>query len=397
VQKPLTVVWISDFPLEWLPDVPEPVRSMPRRHPATWEIVLMQEFEKDPALRIHVVLLRHRMKEHFSFERTGTTFHVLKAAPWSRLMSLFWLDTLLIKRACKQIQPDLIHAWGNEKGAATIGYRLGYPYLMTVQGLYRWYQQRVPLGLYDKMMAHLEGTSLRRAPVVTTESKFAVKYLETNYPGIQVHQAEHAPNRVFSQIVRRPQTKPLHFIAVGTLGFRKGTDLLFTALDQLAGGKNGEKLDFTVTVISNPNPQYLADMRKIVSAELWQRIKFKHHILPHEVAREFETPTMLLLPTRADTSPNAVKEAVVAGLPVVASDVGGIPDYVFLEKNGLLFPAGDLQGFVRSIRQACSHPLLKEGKVDTETLKQTRDYLSPERMAQNFFSAYRLALPRRTR
>ena len=105
---------------------------------------------------------------------------------------------------------------------------------------------------------------------------------------------------------------------------------------------------------------------------------------------ELESATMLLFPTRADTSPNAVKESVVAGVPVVASNVGGIPDYVFPGHNGVLFEAGDLSGFVSAIRKACSHPLLGQGKVEPETFARTRDYLSPERMAKNFRKAYRM-------
>jgi len=71
-----------------------------------------------------------------------------------------------------------------------------------------------------------------------------------------------------------------------------------------------------------------------------------------EVAEEMAQATMLLFPTRVDNSPNAVKEAVVRGLPVVASAVGGIPDYVSPGQNGLLFPAGNLGEFTQSIRAA---------------------------------------------
>jgi glycosyltransferase involved in cell wall biosynthesis len=83
-----------------------------------------------------------------------------------------------------------------------------------------------------------------------------------------------------------------------------------------------------------------------------------------------------------------MKEAVVAGMPVVAASVGGIPDYVTHGKNGLLFPVGDLEEFIHSIRTACAHPLFRCGQVDPQTHAEKREYLSPELMAQKFLAAY---------
>jgi glycosyltransferase involved in cell wall biosynthesis len=162
---------------------------------------------------------------------------------------------------------------------------------------------------------------------------------------------------------------------------------LFKALDQLT-----PELPFRLTVICGSNPGYLQSQRASLSENFWKRVEFKHHLQPHEVARELEAPTMMLLPTRVDTGPMAVKEAVVAGVPVVASQVGGIPDYLIHGKNGFLFPAGDLHGFIRAIKDACAHPLFGKGLVEPEALAQKRAYLSPELMARNFLSAYEAVL-----
>lgn len=386
-KSPLTVAWISDYPVEWMADIPEPLKHLPRRHPATWAMVLLGEYEKNPDLRIHVILFRGDIPGDYVFVQKGVTFHVLKASPKARLATFFWLDTLRIKKVCEQIKPDLIHAWGSEKGASLIASRLRWPYVVTIQGLFAWYRQRMKLPHYDRFVEIVERISLRRARVVTTESTFAVQFLKDNFPKPKVHQAEHAPNHFFRNLQRRPSIAPVEFIAIGGVGHRKGTDMLFAALECLSA-----EMDFRVKIITNPLPEYIQSLRATLSDTTWKRIEFKHHLLPHEVAKELETATILVMPTRADTSPNAVKEAVVAGLPVVAASVGGIPDYVVDGKNGLLFPAGDQRAFENALRAACKHPLFGQGRVDAEIWAKEREYLSPELMAKKFFAAYESAL-----
>jgi glycosyltransferase involved in cell wall biosynthesis len=383
VNKPLTVAWISDFPVEWLPNLPAQLQALPRRHPATWQIVLLSEFEKKPDLRLHIILLRGRIGADFSFERNGVVFHVLKAPPWLRLGTLFWMDTRLIERVCNRINPDLVHAWGFEKGAALIGMRLNYPCLVTVQGLFAWYKRMVPLPIYYRFIARLEQSTLPRAALVTTESNFAVEFLRNRFSGLRVQQAEHAPNQMFFEVQRKPQVEPIEFISIGELSFRKGSDLLIRALERLT-----PEFPFKCTIVSGPDRGYLNSLRPGISPGLKERLEFKEHLLPHQVAQALETPALMLLPTRADVSPNAIKEAVVAGVPVVASEVGGIPDYVEPFKNGILFPPGDLNAFTDAIQIARKHSLFSRGQVEKGSLAKSRGYLSPARMAQNFLSAY---------
>jgi len=126
----------------------------------------------------------------------------------------------------------------------------------------------------------------------------------------------------------------------------------------------------------------------LTSASLWDRIVLRQDLTPTQVAEDMANATMMLFPTRADTSPNSVKEAVVAGVPVVASGVGGVVDYVKSGHNGVIFPPGDLGQFVAAIRTAAEHPLFGQGNVEQDTLEQMRAYLSPRVMAEQFLAAY---------
>ncbi len=363
-------------------DAPEAIRCLPKNHPATWLRVLSAEIAARKQLELHVIVLRNNVQEDHVYVSGGVTFHVVRVPRLVRAPSLFWVDTWAIRRKLKQLQPDLIHAWGAEKGAALVAGRLGIPYLVTVQGLLSWYRKLIPLNTYDHFTAVFENVALSRARFITTECTFAMKYLSEKYPRATVIQAEHAPNWHFHKVVRRPQTSPIRLIFVGSPCYRKGLDLLLHALNGLVG-----EVDFVLKCVGGGS-EYVRSFGSQLKPELLNRLEIIPGLPPEGVAKELEEATMLVLPTRADTSPNAVKEAVVAGVPVVASGIGGILDYVVPDKNGFLFESGNAAALVDALRRAIGHPLFTKGLVDAKCLAQMRSYLSPSQMGNNFQSAY---------
>ncbi len=380
---PLTVAWISDFPIEWLPDGPAEVLRLPRQHPAMWEVVLLGEFERNPALQLHIIALRSGIERSFSFQRNGVTFHVVKYWGGTRAPSFFWVDTLLIKRVLKKIKPQVVHAWGNERGAGLIATRCKWPFLITIQGLFNWYRQHIPMSKHERLAVLAEKLSVSGSAHVTAETKFSIEFLRQMNPRLNLYQVEHAPSWLFHHIKRQPATEPIRFMTAGTINHRKGSDLLLKALNELVN-----EMPFQLVIVGDPNASFLDPLKATLSKALWDRIEFKGHLKPEQVASELSMATIMLFPTRVDNSPNAVKEAVVAGVPVVASAVGGIPDYVIPQKNGILFEPGNLAEFIKAIREACRHPLFRMGQIAPENLIASREYLSPSRMATLFLDAY---------
>jgi glycosyltransferase involved in cell wall biosynthesis len=64
--------------------------------------------------------------------------------------------------------------------------------------------------------------------------------------------------------------------------------------------------------------------------------------VPHEAMPEwYRSADLFVLPSEFDNSPNVVLEAMATRLPVVATDVGGLRQYVRHGVNGDLVPAGD--------------------------------------------------------
>lgn len=65
---------------------------------------------------------------------------------------------------------------------------------------------------------------------------------------------------------------------------------------------------------------------------------------------------VLVLPSVLEGRPNVVLECMAMGVPVVASDVGGVPELVEHLRTGYLCPPGDVKAFVRALRKLQADP-----------------------------------------
>lgn len=382
--KPLRILWISDFPIEWLEEAPQEIRTLPRQHPLTWMRVLQGQMAGDPEFELHIAVLRKGIPRDVSFPLAGgATVHVLKMLGGIRAPTLFCADTIRLRSLARRLKPDVLHAWGSERGAMLVAHRLGYPYVATVQGLMRWYAELIPVNRHDRFAAVLEKWSLPKAPLATTESLAAVEYLHRHYPKLSVLQAEHAPAPLFFNVDRRPQCEPTRLLCVGSLNYRKGADLLLAALEKLA-----PHYAFELVIAGYLDSAHEPEWKRLSAGSLAGRLTLRQGVPPEEVAEELSRATMLVFPTRADTSPNAVKEAAVAGVPVIGTRIGGIPDYIKDGQNGLLV-APDVEGLTKGLEQALQHPRFARGEVSPEAKAKAREWLSPALMKEKFCGAYR--------
>jgi GT2 family glycosyltransferase/glycosyltransferase involved in cell wall biosynthesis len=76
-----------------------------------------------------------------------------------------------------------------------------------------------------------------------------------------------------------------------------------------------------------------------------------------EVPRWFTTVDALVVPSIwEENSPLVIREAFAAGVPVVASRIGGIPETVTHDVNGLLFEPGSVEDLTRQLRRLIDEP-----------------------------------------
>ena len=124
---------------------------------------------------------------------------------------------------------------------------------------------------------------------------------------------------------------------VGTLAQHKGVHVLLEAVRRLPGH------DWTLDIVGNPaiDPGYTARLRALAHGD--PRIRFRGAAPPTEQERLWGGLDLLVLPSLWwENSPLTVLEALCAGLPVVASRTGGVPE-LLPPSAGLLVAPGDVQ------------------------------------------------------
>ena len=81
--------------------------------------------------------------------------------------------------------------------------------------------------------------------------------------------------------------------------------------------------------------------------------------LRHDVMGLMQACDLFVMPSRYEGLSLAMIEAMACGLPIIASDVRGLNDYITNEQNGLLFPVGDYKALAERILQLANNRKLR--------------------------------------
>lgn len=179
-----------------------------------------------------------------------------------------------------------------------------------------------------------------------------------------------------------PDAKILLFAANGIRkNIWKDYRTLKTSLGKIAD--SGTKL-LCIALGEDAPPEYIGE----------NEIRFVPYQKDYQkVACYYQAADIYVHPSRADTFPTTILEALASGTPVVASNVGGVPEQIAEGKTGFLVPVGDADAMADRIEQLLS---------DEELLQRMRNHVAEdamqrfglERMVNEYLAFYQQILRR---
>ncbi len=164
------------------------------------------------------------------------------------------------------------------------------------------------------------------------------------YPHAHILNANKYPKPT---VPRSPSDK-VRFVYAGRLHQSKGVDVLLAAAEQLR-----ERWDFTFTVVGGGG--YEGELRQRFDHHDW--VTFTGHVPLQDAINHIGAADMLCIPSIwFENSPGVVIQALGMSVPVIGSEVGGIPELVKHDENGLLVPPGDQEAWRSALELILSDP-----------------------------------------
>jgi glycosyltransferase involved in cell wall biosynthesis len=138
---------------------------------------------------------------------------------------------------------------------------------------------------------------------------------------------------------------------VGRLVDGKGFEDLITAVDQL------DENTLSVYLVGE-GPLRSKLQREIEQRELTDRV----HLLGYrdDIPAIMAASDVFVLPSYREGTPRVITEAMASGLPIIGTEIAGIPEQVQNGENGLLVQPGDIDGLTTSLKRLVESVEMRE-------------------------------------
>jgi glycosyltransferase involved in cell wall biosynthesis len=183
---------------------------------------------------------------------------------------------------------------------------------------------------------------------------------------------------------------------VGRFDRRKGGDLILHVFAQLAASYPKLRLTFVGPnrgiISADGDTRFLEDYVRNNFPECCRsRIDFCGEMAYSEIMPLRQKHFATIVASQYEIMPYVVLEAMSAGCPLVATSVGGIPEMVQDERNGLLVPSQDVNAMTAACKRLLDDHSLA-ARLGRQAWLDCREFYRPDNIAKQTIEAYKEAI-----
>ncbi len=319
---------------------------------------LVEEFRKHPDLKVTVLAPESRIGQTTSEQWENVTVYRLgKQGLWRFLPgTLYYMFTgkRQIKSLLKQINPDIVHL----QGFTFLATNLDQTSLLTIHGIAeqdarwdnRWGLFRRPRRLFTKLT---EAYARRRISHVIVISQYTKQFFPEENNTRKIWLIENPVAESYFNVEWK--FEPGRILCCARIRPLKNILGLIEAFALIA--KHFPRAQLRIA--GTPETDYLEACKQKVEANgLKDKVHFLGNISIDEVQIELSKANCLVFPSFQENAPLTIAEAMAVGIPVVASNVGGIPEMIKDYKTGLLIDPYDTQSISNAVSKILSDEML---------------------------------------
>ena len=302
----------------------------PAPHFGTAPAALLQGLAQVPEVEVHVVSCIRRPVAAPERIAPNIFFHSLVVPQIGWMKTLFQGCIRAARHKIREIRPDVVHGQGTEADCSISAIFSGLPNLLTLHGNLRRIAKlnhERPFS-YMWLAARLEHFVLPRTQGVICITNHTRELVQARARRTWV--LPNAVDQGFFDVRNTPDAGGAPAgLCVGTICALKNQNAFIRALDPLA-----RTTPFKLRFAGEPaRDAYGEEFRRLVRERPWcEHLGFLNR---EQLKARLATAAFVALPTLEDNCPMVVLEAMAAGVPVLASRVGGVPDLVVPEQTGL--------------------------------------------------------------
>lgn len=228
---------------------------------------------------------------------------------------------------------------------------------------------------------------IKNSTLTTTVSNSLIQELKNDYQFDNAHIVSNGvDHKNFLPLYEK--TRDNYILYVGRLSYRKG---LFDLIDVAKHTIKKHRIKF---IIVGKGEWETILKREVKKYKLENDIIFMGHVDHNELIRLYQHANMFVMPSRYETGPLTVLEAMSCGKPVIATSVGIVPEVIENMKNGIIVQPNSPNDITKSIDMLLEDEQLKE-KIGANARTTVEKRYTWDIVADNVEKCYHTAISKK--